>query len=693
MRIECAGLGRSLVLAIFGGVVASLVLAMLVLLLSGDAHAEPPAEHSGALHVRTADGRVIRHAPRLNTEATLHVNGMLARVQVRQRFVNPAPEWVEAVYVFPLPDDSAVDHMRMRAGGRVIEGEIQEKAQARRTYQQARQQGQRASLLEQERPNIFTTSVANVPPGGEVEVEIEYQQAVQHRDGLFSLRFPMVVGPRYIPATPIVERSEGFGDAGWGQGTAQVPDAARITPPLIDSVIEQAYSNPVSLSVELDAGLPIGLLESPYHALAEERQDAARRHLTLADGAVPADRDFVLQWRLAQDKVPDAALFQEQWQGDHYGLLMVNPPAAQQIDQAQLPARELILVVDTSGSMHGDSIEQARAALLLALQRLRPSDYLNIIQFNDQMAQLFDGAVPADAANLALARRYVQNLVANGGTEMQPAMQHALASPGRPGLLRQVVFLTDGAIGNEQALFDTIQARLGDSRLFPVGIGSAPNSYFMTRAAAFGRGSFTFIGRLDEVAQRMQGLFERLSQPVLTDIRVHWQGGSEVQQTPQRVPDLYAGEPLLLSVRSKGALDAVVLEGQLGDRPWRREIQLRGGANAQGVHVLWARRGIEQAMARLGLGDGEQAVRSEVLGLALAHHLVSKYTSLVAVDKTPARPADSALLHKQVPTHLPAGWSQAHVVGMPQTATPAMLHSLLGLLLLLASGLVWRRRA
>ena len=693
----------SVVLALLSGIGASFLFAAVALLISGsatasEAAAEPaPSSHSGTLHVRTVGGQVIRNVPRLRTDVQIAVSGMLARVRVKQRFINPSPEWVEAVYVFPLPDDSAVDHMRMLVADRLIEGEIQERAQARRTYEQARASGQRASLLEQERDNIFTTSLANIPPGEEILVEIEYQQAVQHKDGLFSLRFPMVVGPRYIPGTPIVEQTESFDGSGWGQATTQVPDAARITPPIIDQAIEQSYENPVALNIELDAGMPVEALQSPYHAVDVQVLDPARRRISLTDGEVRAERDFLLQWRLAGGAVPSAALFQQTRDDGHYGLLMINPPAAAEVDAGALPPRELVLVVDTSGSMHGDSIEQARAALHLALAQLRPQDRFNLIQFSDRMDVLFPQAVNADAENLQRARRYVDALQAEGGTEMEPAMRYALQQGASGGLLRQVVFLTDGDIGNEQQLFDTIRAHLGASRLFPVGIGSAPNSYFMTRAAGFGRGSFTFIGKLEEVNERMQGLFNRLSKPVLTDVQLSWfdEQGQQiaVQQAPQLAPDVYAGEPLLLSVRSERKPARVLIRGQLGNAPWQREVTLRGGADAEAVHVLWARRMIDDWMARRWVEVEEDKVRSEVLSLALRHHLVSPYTSLVAVDKTPARPVEDALHSKPMPTHLPAGWSQAHVAGMPQTATPAQLLQILGIMLLLGAGLLYRRWA
>lgn len=683
----------SVLLALLTGLGASFLFALLAMALAPSAHAEslvsqPAPEHSGAMHVRTLSGRVIRNIPRLRTDVQMQVNGLVARVRVKQRFQNPSPEWVEAVYAFPLPQDSAVDHLRMVVGERVIEGQIKPRAEARKVYREARAVGKRASLLEQQRPNLFTSSVANIPPGEEILVEIEYQQAVQYRDATFSLRFPMVVGPRYIPGTPIQEQVDDFDAHGWAQPTDVVPDAAHITPPV--AAEPQAASNPVSMLIELDAGLPLQSVKSLYHPLRSEQISAMQRRLSLRDQVVPADRDFVLEWQVRAQSVPQAALFSETHADKHYQMLMVVPPDAADLDAAMLPARELILVVDTSGSMYGDSIVQARAALQLALQQLRPQDRFNIIAFNDQTHQLFEAPVNADPDALQRARDYVDGLSADGGTEMLPAMRAALGQPARDPLLRQVVFLTDGDIGNEQQLFDEITAGLGDARLFPVGIGSAPNSYFMTRAAAFGRGSYTFIGDLAEVGERMGALFRRLSYPVLTQLQVQWKGAQHLRQAPARLPDLYAGEPLSISTQSATPIASALITGMLGNRPWQRKLTLQGGAKAAGVRVIWARRMIADAMARRALSDDVDSIKQEIVSLAMTHHLVSAYTSLVAVEQTPARPLDEALHSKPLPTRLPKGWGKPQALAMmPQTATPAPLYLLLGVTLLLASSGLW----
>ncbi len=670
------------------GLSSSILMALLTLLLAPQAQA---AETSPGLGLYDSRGELAGYAPRLGTEVSITVTGMLARVTVRQRFSNPGENWLEGIYVFPLPEDAAVDRLRMSYDGRLVEGEIQEKQKALRTYERARASGQGASLLNQQRANIFTTSVANIPPNATVQIEIEYQQRLQWRAGEFSLRFPLVVGPRYIPGTPLPGERDVFSARGWARDTDQVPDASQITPPVVLRT-EEGF-NVVSIEADLNAGLNLAGITSPYHPIDVRESAPGRYRVVLAEGNVPADRDFVLRWRPLLTDQPTAALFSEVWKGKHYGLLMVMPPQPQSLPEPV--ARELVLVVDTSGSMHGDSIAQAREALLSALQQLKPGDRFNIIQFNSGLDALFERAMLAQPGYLERARRYISGLQAEGGTEMLPAMRLALDDSHPSGLLRQVVFLTDGAVGNEHALFEAVARGVGDSRLFTVGIGSAPNALFMQRAAEFGRGTFTYIGSTREVQQKVASLFRQISAPVLTDVRLNWQmaaGAGPVVQAPQAIPDLYAGEPLVVAIEAGAAPQAVRIEGRFGGRPWQQGLGLQGGAAGDGVHALWARRMIEDWMARRVTGEDQDRVRDAVLALALEHRLVSRYTSLVAVDRAPARPSSSGLRSAQVPTHLPAGWSASAVFGqLPGTATPAPLFMLLGLALL-ALALISARR-
>lgn len=656
------------VLAFAIGLATSIALAGVVLLLAHDAQAaelvpmKPQEVQQGTLLLKS-EGNTLA-VPAVATEAEIRVSGIVARAVVKQTYRNPFDSWFEGIYVFPLPENAAVDHLRMKVGDRIVEGDIQERQAARAQYEQARSSGRRAALVEQERPNIFTTSVANIPPRGGIVVEIEYQQTLKYDPDGFSLRFPMVVGPRYVPSN-------------------QVPDAARITPPVPDPA-KHAPSNPVRLKVVLDAGVPLARVDSPYHAITQRDADGGRI-VELAEGSVPANKDFELKWTPAAGHAPQAALFTEKRGDRHYALLMVMPPA-KEVAAARLP-REVVFVIDTSGSMSGSSIAQAREALELAIARLSEQDSFNVVEFNSTARALYADARPASAANREHAIRWVRKLQAQGGTEMALALNLALNGRENPGRVRQVIFLTDGAVGNEDNLFKLIKDKLGDSRLFTVGIGSAPNSHFMGKAAQTGRGTFTTIGKIEEVKEKMGSLFAKLESPVLKGIDIAWPGS--VEAWPKRVPDLYLGEPIVVSALLDQAEGDIKLSGLRGDAPWSATLPLASAREGRGMGVLWAREKIASHIDSLREGAKEEEVRDAVVEIALAHHLVSKYTSLVAVDKTPVRPKADELQSGAIPTNLPEGWEYDKVFGeLPQGATDSLWNLLAGCLtLLLATGL------
>jgi Ca-activated chloride channel homolog len=630
----------------------------------------------GALLVKTDVPGRFQEAPLLRTDVRMQVTGLVARVEVAQQFANPTEEWLEAIYVFPLPESAAVDTLLVRVGPRVIEGRIREREEARQTYQQAKQEGKKASLLEQERPNIFTVSVANIGPGEQVEVILQYQELLRYDGGEFRLRFPMVVGPRYIPGAIAVAGDPG---TGWGINTDAVPDAARITPPVRHP--RQGPINPVTLAVDLDTGFPLRRVESPFHAVVATPVSPTRQLVTLRDGEVPADRDFELVWAPAVGHEPAAAVFTQWHDGEHYALVMLLPPPADAAG-ARLP-RETVVVVDTSGSMAGASIEQARLALGEALGALRPGDRFNLIQFNSRTQALFPSTVPAGPAELARARQWVAGLRADGGTEMLSALRAALEEDAGHDAVRQVVFITDGQVGNEDQLFRYIQEKLGRSRLFTVGIGASPNSHFMTKAAEFGRGTYTYIGSPTEVGEKMTALFRKLEHPVLAGLAVSWDR-HDVEAWPERIPDLYLGEPIVLVARlGTDPRSELTFTGTRGAQPWEVALRLDARTDETGIHKLWARKKIGSLMDRLREGADRDEVRGAVVAVALQHHLVSAYTSLVAVDVTPTRPDGTPLATGIVPTNLPAGAEHEKIFGgLPRTATPGPLYLVLGLMCL-----------
>ena len=678
-------------LALASAIAVCITLGSAAVLLSESAFAQAPAParpadaKSGSLLVKGAGGEAVA-APLLHTDVDIRVSGMVARAQVKQTFRNPSAEWMEGIYVFPLPENAAVDHLKMRIGQRMVEGEIQERSAAKKTFEEAKATGRRAALVEQERPNIFTHSVANIGPNEEIVVEIEYQQTLRYEAGGYSLRFPMVVGPRYIPGSPVATAQP----AGWSANTDRVTDAARITPPVLRPGENVKPINPVNLKVSLDAGVAIERMESPYHPVQMRRVSEGKSEIRLEDGHF-ASRDFELKWQLNKDAAPRAALFAENKAGKTYGLLMLLPPAAETPVKA-LP-REVIFVIDTSGSMHGDSIAQAKEALEMAVQRLSSADRFNVIEFNSYAKSLWNEARPADRDNIDLAARWVRSLKAQGGTEMALALNLALNGSDTPGRIRQVVFLTDGAVGNEDELFRLIGGKLGDSRLFTVGIGSAPNSHFMSKAASMGRGSFTYIGKVGEVKDKMLQLFAKLESPLLKGLRIEWPQGTQVESWPARLPDLYLGEPLVVNFVADKPVGTVKISGLRGETPWSASMRLDAAVGGHGMGVLWAREKISALIDSLHEGAQEESVKPAVVQIALEHHLVSKYTSLVAVDKTPARPAEELLKTTLMPTNLPEGWSHEQVFGeLPQGATDMRFNLLCGLLLLLTAAFMTRRQ-
>ncbi|HUP31149.1 MAG TPA: marine proteobacterial sortase target protein, partial [Usitatibacter sp.] len=581
--------------AILSGVGIAVLMSVAILALSTETHAAVVGledAKSGELLFGTDESGRFVMAPKVSTEVAIEVHGMVARTRLTQVFHNPAAEFVEGIYVFPLPEKAAVDRLWMKIGERTIEGHVQEKEKARATYEQAKGEGRKAALVVQQRPNLFTNAVAHIGPDERIEIRIEYQQSLAYEDGRYRLRLPMAVSPRYVP---VVDPNALPDEPKALEARAELQPAVLRMPPQSSS--RGTLVNPIDIAVMLDAGVPIIDVASTYHETRVEKQSGARAVVLLAKDQVEMDRDFELTWRVA-GTAPQAAMFVQRKGDTDYALLMVVPPrpqAAESGDHQRLP-RETILIVDTSGSMQGSPMDQAKLALEHALRTLRPTDRFNVLEFNSITRALYTDAMPATATNIAEARAWVQKLQAGGGTNMAPALTLALPGGDTPGYLRQVVFMTDGAVGNEDELFRLITQRLGGSRLFTVGIGAAPNGHFMAKAAQFGRGSFTHIGDLREVQEKMVELFAKIEAPVLRDVTIRWADGTAVETFPARVPDLYLGEPVLVAASTRKALSTVVVSGMRGNQPWSVALTPAADANAAGVGALWAREKIASLM-------------------------------------------------------------------------------------------------
>ncbi|WP_271439231.1 marine proteobacterial sortase target protein [Pontixanthobacter luteolus] len=645
-------------------------------------------------------------AMQLGTDIQVKVSGPVARVTVTQAFRNTSDGWMEATYLYPLPDDGAVDSLKMVVGQRIFEGKIKPREEARQIYEQAKADGRKSGLVEQARANRFRNSVANVGPGETVLIAIEFQAPVQQLAGEYALRLPLVVGPRYVPPRSLVnERGE--------IDLVQVADAANVTAPLAHPKLGSKL-NPVSITVELDPGFEPAKIDSPYHPIKIVDQGAQKRLIILADGEVPANRDFKLSWRAPSGK-PAVGLFKQEHAGLDYLMATITPPAGKQSGPA-LP-REMIFVIDNSGSMAGDSMIAAKTSLIYALGTLRPQDTFNVIRFDDTMTQLFSTPVRADERQVAAATRFAKGLDANGGTDMLPALRAALVD--RHGesrnSIRQIIFLTDGNLSDEAEMMAEIATNRGRSRVFMVGMGSAPNTFLMRRMSETGRGTFTHVGTDTEAVREMKALLDRLTAPVATDIKVTVSGAS-IDLAPRELPDLYRGEPLVLLGRTKQLTGTLKVTATIGGKTWTHSADLSAAAASESAAKLWAYRRIAEIEAqRYSYELDRETADAAIEELGLEFHLVTSRTSLVAEDETPSRPEGATLTKEELPLLLPAGWDfdtlfkgqnaaakanpelaeQSELLELPETATGFMSALMAGLLLMLTglfAAAVRRRR-
>ena len=656
---------------------------------------------SGSLFLKSEQG--ITHSLVTASDYKVDVNAMMARVVLTQSFTNTSPDWVEGIYVFPLTEGVAVDDMEMWIGERFIKAEIQERKQAKKTYEAAKKAGKKASLVEQERPNLFTTSVANIPPGESIKIKISYLQQVPLVANTFSLRLPLTITPRYIPqeyteaklkyehqqtaqqieqqTTPI-DIKQGLG---WSVNTFTVPDASRITPFQVPENLGQK----AAISVNLNVGLPLSKVESEHHKINHSAVEQTHK-ISLDSGRVEMNRDFVLNWTIQESARPQAAYFKESKQGFDYGLFMITPPTAPQTN-INIP-KEMIYIIDTSGSMGGVAIEQAKLALDFAVKQLKPADKFNIIEFNSTYTTLFNQSEVASKASVNRAINWISHLQANGGTEMVGALNAATGQSAASGFIRQIVFITDGSVGNEEQLFRIIKSKLYDSRLHTVGIGSAPNSHFMERAAELGRGSFNYIGDIGSVQQKMSELFNRIAQPMLTDITINWPS-EQVELLPKKIPDLYATEPLIVSARwpSNSLLNnsaKMTVSGEINQQLWLQDMPVNNAMTQSGIATWWARQKIKHlnyALYDTDEKNEKQGIINKITDIAISNRLLSKYTSFVAVEKTPSRTLADILKKRPVANVMPKGSTQK--IPLAQTATNANVLFKVGLLMLLITGL------
>ncbi len=563
--------------------------------------------------------------PLQNTDVAVEIDGVMAHVIVEQTFENPYAEVLDAVYVFPLGPDAAVNAYELEIGERLVRGEIAEREEARQRFEEARSNGQTAGLLQQEKPNVFTQEVANVPPGESIVVRFEYVELADYYDGEFEFVFPMVVGPRYLPGSTSDPRPV----VGLPAGQTAPPGTTGVSflPP------GQRSGHDIDIDVRLDPGVPVHSFASTSHSLVDGGLSGTEQALSLDPAHVLADRDFVLRWSTAGSQTLIGALSHKA-DRDGYLSLLVHPKA--DYTTGDVAPREVILLMDRSGSMGGQPMQAARRIAHDLLGALRPQDRINILAFSDGVDSFRPDPVPADAATVAEAQRWVAGISTGGGTQMLNGLRGAIAAPANSESVRVVYLLSDGEVGNDDEILGSLDRNAPGLRIYPIGIGSAPNRYLFERTAERARGFASYVASSHDLEGAVATLIERSTRPYLTDLEVDW-GGLDVRDvTPAALPDVQAGEPLVLSARyRKAGQGTVVLKATHAGRRVEipLDLELADSADEPGVAYLWARRRIHELKTE-SLGKPDRGAKREITDLGMQFGLVTDYTSYVAIDQS-----------------------------------------------------------
>jgi len=601
--------------------------------------------------------------PLKETTADVAIAGVIARVQVHQLFENTGRVPIEAVYVFPASTRAAVHGVRMKIGQRVIEAKIDKKAAARESYEAARREGKRASLLEQERPNVFTMNVANIMPGDKIAVEMDYSEMLVPDESVYEFVYPTVVGPRYTGGADPVQ----MGTTQW-MANPHLP-AGTLEPYRFD------------IKVHLETGIAIKELASPSHQIAVSYGGPARADVRLG---VPGggNRDFVLRYRLSGDKIESGLLL---WEGEggqganvrreNFFALMMEPP--RRPTAAQIPGREYIFLLDVSGSMHGFPLDTAKTLMRNLLGKLRPTDSFNIVLFSGAAhVRSPQGSIPASKDAIAAAIADIENAHAGGGTELMGGLELAYKIPkGNQHMSRSVVVVTDGYVGVEAQAFRFIRERLSEANLFAFGIGTSVNRGLIEGMARAGQGEPFVVLRPEKAAAEADKLRAYIEQPVLTGVQVAFSGFDAYEVAPQKLPDLMARRPLVLFGKYRGsAAGRIEVRGTSGGGPLRQVVEVRPADVRQengALRWLWARRWVALFDDERAMGAGQPAEEA-ITTLGLDYHLLTAFTSFVAVDSQVVNAGGNGQQSQTVrqPLPMPEGVSNLAVEQAAQPAPP-----------------------
>ncbi|HMG76839.1 MAG TPA: TonB-dependent receptor [Pyrinomonadaceae bacterium] len=599
----------------------------------------------GALLAIDAKGNPAGQCPLKHTDVKTEISGFLARVIVTQQFENPFADKIEAVYTFPLPQAAAVDDMTIVVGNRTVKGKIMRREDAQATYDAARAKGQIAALLNQQRPNIFTQAVANILPAQQIIVTISYVETLKYEEGSYEWSFPMVVAPRYIPgpepkneASPLTETTTEPSPAAEATANERVPDAAQISPPIMPDGMRAGHD--ISIEVNIDAGVPLVGFQSTTHEIVALQPGSEKAIVRLKDQATIPNKDFILKYDVAGSGIEDALLTHRDSKGGFFTFIL-QPP--QRVTAADTMPKELVFVLDTSGSMSGFPIEKAKETMMLALDGLYPQDTFNVILFSGDTKILFSNPVPATPANINKAKHLLANAKGDGGTEMMKAIRAALAPSDAQDHVRITCFMTDGQVGDDMEIISEVQKH-PHARVFAMGFGSSPNRFLLDKITEYGRGEVEYVAQNGDTSGVAKRFHERIRNPLLTDVSIDWGGLPVTDVYPKTIPDLFSAKPVIISGRYAGAGKGIIrLRGMMSGQASVREIPVElpeQETRHDVLATLWARRKVDdlmgQDMSGIQAGKMRDDLKAEIVKLGVAYRMMTQFTSFVAVDETNA---------------------------------------------------------
>jgi Ca-activated chloride channel homolog len=610
------------------------------------------------------------HLPLKDTRVQIDVSGVIADVKVMQTYRNEGSRPINARYVFPASTRAAVYSMRMRIGDQMIVAKIKEREQAKQEFDKAKQEGKSASLLEQNRPNVFSMSLANLMPDDQVEIELRYTELLAPTDGVYEVVFPTVVGPRYS-----------------SQPESSAPQADQwVKSPYLHQGVKP--SSALHISTRISAGVPIQDLSCASHKIFPQWQSPTIAQLVLDEAdQFQGNRDFILRYRLSGEQIASGLLLY-QGKDENFFLYMAQPP--ERITNAEIPAREYIFVVDVSGSMDGYPLNTAKRLLRELIGQLRPTDLFNIVLFAGDSGALSTKSLRADQQNISRAIRLIEQQRGSGATELLPAVKQAMSLPREANVSRSIVLVTDGYVSGEQGVFDYIRENLNQCNVFSFGIGTAVNRYLIEGVAKAGMGEPFIVTREAEASAMADKFREYIQTPLLTDIQVSASGFDIYDVRPGSIPDLFARRPVILFGKWRGPVSGTFeLRGKTGQGDYLTRLDVAGvqpdEAN-RALRYLWARTRIDE-LSDYGSGDTVVDRIRDITALGLKYNLLTRYTSFIAVremvsnDQGPAEDVEQ-------PLPLPDGVSDLAVGSEPELLWLIVASMIIGTIMLLR----WRRR-